>query len=86
MIIGIFIPAPDNPPAFDSPVIINIKNNPILSKIGFLKGFCWKSISCELWLFKRIISDSTCYPANNNSFPILCYYVQKVNVAKKIDL
>ena len=31
MIIGIFIPAPDKPPAFDSPVMINIKNNPILS-------------------------------------------------------
>lgn len=35
MIIGIFIPAPDRPPAFDNAVITNIKNIPKLSKTGF---------------------------------------------------
>ena len=35
MIIGILIPPPDNPPAFDNAIKINIIINPNVSKIGF---------------------------------------------------
>jgi hypothetical protein len=43
-ITGILLPAPDNPPAFDNAIRMNIIKHPSNSIPGLLKGFFLKSI------------------------------------------
>ena len=36
--IGILLPAPESPPAFDKAIKMNMRTNPILSMTGFMNG------------------------------------------------